>query len=109
MEFPEFLKHLMKNAFVVGGVEHIHEDPSGWNQVATFKPEDRLKHKSFTRAMDNAKNEVDTLDSRINVVKSRAMNRRQTWWNYLYKKYSLSPGRSYSITDDGRILMRPDK
>lgn len=74
-------------------------------QVGKLTPEDMLKHRGIQKDFDLEKAELQIIFSRISARVAQVKVKKSEWWMYLYRQYSLSPEKEYSITEEGRIMM----
>jgi hypothetical protein len=101
MNLEQFLKHLWN--------QNAPRDHTGWRQVASLTPEQKLKYKGMTNKMQNRHREMDLLMKRIQQMQGEIELDRDEFWNDLYKTHGLPPVGNYDITKDGAILMEPKK
>jgi len=82
-------------------------DTSKWEKVAKLKPEDVTKRRNLDADEANLRGEVDVLVAKIHALKAKSNAAGTEWWEYMHRNYSLPRQRSYTISDDGYVLMEP--
>ncbi len=114
MEIHDLLKQLLEQLHGAEVIE-VHTDACGhsgkgyedWNQVAKLKDEDILKWKLYLSDLSKFVQEMKLLESKMRVVDANGAATKTQFWTDIRRKYSLPDGMLH-ITDDARVLMKPE-
>lgn len=114
MEIPDIIKRLLEEAHVieVHGPDCDHrenEDHSDWIQVGQVSGDDILRKKKYIADVLKAKRDIDLYEAKSKAAFAAAVAHRAEWWNYIREKFSINGSGDLHLTDDGRILMKPEK
>lgn len=87
----------------------IVEDKSAWPQVAKLTPEDCLKRRNYERDTNKLMRKMNVLKKQADVIQSQNEAMGAEWWAHLHDAYQLPETGNYHITDDNRVLRKPDE
>lgn len=100
-EMPEELKQ-----FLCKLLHGEDGERNNWPQVTKLTPEDLLKFRHRQASSAFVARQIKKLILQMKELEAKNEVAGAEWWDYLHKTYELASDKNYTLTEDGRILMK---